>query len=396
MKFFTTNYSLSFIFFILLLGCSSSDDNDSNNQITQMPTAAISFDENSLFAGDNVVFMDNSNEGSSPILSWNWTFTGATPSTSTEQNPTVVFNSIGEFSATLTITTNDGSDSNSESFIVINSCPLYQCEKFPVSKTMNLNYGINAEHVMNIYLPLNNTASNKPTILINGGGAYEGSNLNLIDELAERLSSYGFVVATARYRNGIGDATANILRGMVDSKTAIRYLRSNSDNWEINPNQIFTGGWSSGAYNALIHAYWQESDVPQPLLDMVIPSLIGSWEGDQQGNPGVSSDVLGVINLAGSLFGTDEAFQNDLWITSDDIPMFAVYGELDDVVPCGALESQTGNWEFGPCIIDSRLQSLGISSELILIDDGSHYSPRESEHIDNYLPLLVEFIINNL
>lgn len=386
-----TNSILVIVAVFFLIGCSSSDDNPPINLPTQRPTAVMSFNTNTLFAGSNVVFTDNSDQGSSPIISWNWTFTGATPSTSSQQNPTVVFNGIGQFSASLTVTTNNGSDSVSESFVVINSCPLYDCEKFPVTRTSNIEYGIDAQHLMNIYLPLNNTVSSKPAILINGGGAYEGSNLELIDELAERLSSYGFVVATARYRNGVGNATANLLRGMVDSKAAIRYLRANADTWEINSNQLLVGGWSSGAYNALIHAFWQESDVPQSLLDSVIPDLIESWEGEQ-GNPGNSSEVSAVINLAGSLFGTEEAFQNDLWITPTDVPMFAVYGENDAIVPCGADETETGNWEFGPCIIDSRLQSLGITSELIIIPDGSHESPRESDQIDDYLPLLVDFI----
>lgn len=395
MKLYNPNPILSLFLFFLFIGCSSSDDSEPMNQVTERPTAAISFNTSALLAGNNIIFTDNSDAGSSPIVSWNWSFTGATPSTSTEQNPTIVFNTIGEFTATLTVTTNDGSDSTTENFVVINSCPLYACEKFPVSKTTDLSYGIDAQHIMNIYQPVNNTSSNKPTILINGGGGYEGSNLDLIDELAERLSSYGFVVATARYRNGVGNATANILRGMVDSKAAIRYLRTNAETWEINANQIFVGGWSSGAYNALIHAYWQESDVPQSLLDTVVPNLIESWEGEQ-GNPGVSSDILGILNFAGSMFGTEETFQDDLWITANDVPMFAVYGELDAIVPCDALELETGNWEFGPCVIDTRLQAVGITSELILIANGSHESPRESNEIDNYLPSLVDFIINTL
>jgi hypothetical protein len=102
--------------------------------------------------------------------------------------------------------------------------------------------------------------------------------------------------------------------------------------------------------------------------------------------------VIGVVNLAGSIFGTTEDFQDDLWITSSDIPMFAVHGDADEETPYGALESETGSWEFGSSIVHNRLLAIGVSSTLYTIEGGVHESPRLPENIDNYIEDLVGFL----
>lgn len=56
--------------------------------------------------GSSVNFTDNS---FGEIVSWNWTFEGGTPSTSTQQNPSgIVYNEAGYFDVSLTITDADG------------------------------------------------------------------------------------------------------------------------------------------------------------------------------------------------------------------------------------------------------------------------------------------------
>ncbi|MBI1224796.1 MAG: choice-of-anchor B family protein [Bacteroidetes bacterium] len=52
-----------------------------------------------------VQFMDSSDT----TFLWNWTFEGGTPSTSTEQNPTVIYSTPGTFNVTLTVTTQTAS-----------------------------------------------------------------------------------------------------------------------------------------------------------------------------------------------------------------------------------------------------------------------------------------------
>ena len=68
--------------------------------------------ETNVSLGQSIDFTDAS---TGTVSSWNWTFEGATPSTSTEQNPTgIVYNTPGDYNVTLVIT---GPTGNTEQVI---------------------------------------------------------------------------------------------------------------------------------------------------------------------------------------------------------------------------------------------------------------------------------------
>ncbi len=68
--------------------------------------ADFSADNTDVCAGGVVNFTDQS----AGATSWDWTFEGGTPSTSTDQNPTVTYNTIGEYDVTLEVS--DGSSTS--------------------------------------------------------------------------------------------------------------------------------------------------------------------------------------------------------------------------------------------------------------------------------------------
>ena len=70
-------------------------------------TADFTVSANNICVGETVQFTDNS-QGN--IVSWQWTFEGGDPPTSTNQNPTVTYNTGGDFDVTLTIF--DGTNTN--------------------------------------------------------------------------------------------------------------------------------------------------------------------------------------------------------------------------------------------------------------------------------------------
>ena len=71
------------------------------------PTALFSVYEDNLTAGDYAYFYD---ESTNNPTSWQWTFEGGTPSTSTEQNPVVQYQYNGTYAVTLTATNAYGSN----------------------------------------------------------------------------------------------------------------------------------------------------------------------------------------------------------------------------------------------------------------------------------------------
>jgi PKD repeat protein len=91
------------------------------------PTANFGASTTTVLAGNTVSFTDNSSQ--SPT-SWSWTFEGGTPSTSTSENPTVTYNTVGTYDVTLTATNTIGSDSETKyNYIeVVDELPVEYCE----------------------------------------------------------------------------------------------------------------------------------------------------------------------------------------------------------------------------------------------------------------------------
>lgn len=90
------------------IGCTASDQVVVTVQPCTVPTAASSASQTNICAGDCIDFTDNST--GSPT-GWQWTFTGATPASSTQQNPsTICYNTPGTYTVTLIVTNAFGSD----------------------------------------------------------------------------------------------------------------------------------------------------------------------------------------------------------------------------------------------------------------------------------------------
>lgn len=85
------------------------------------PTATFSVNDQSICEGVSVNYTDASSNSPS---SWNWSFPGGTPPSSTNQNPTVTYNSAGTYNAQLIATNSNGSDTILfTSYITVNAIP---------------------------------------------------------------------------------------------------------------------------------------------------------------------------------------------------------------------------------------------------------------------------------
>ncbi|MFC2155082.1 PKD domain-containing protein, partial [Acidobacteriota bacterium] len=87
----------------------------------QLPDVDFSVSATDIFVGDSVTFTDLSTENPT---SWDWTFAGGTPATSTVQNPTITYNTVGTYTVTLTATNVVGSDSETKiDYITVSEKP---------------------------------------------------------------------------------------------------------------------------------------------------------------------------------------------------------------------------------------------------------------------------------
>jgi PKD repeat protein len=105
---------------------------------TNLNTPNVPFNAMSC-TGTNVRFMDNSSRAFA--TSWSWTFQDGTPSTSTDRNPTVTFNSPGYKRVTFTATNAQGSTTKSDDYAVLISDQSVSWTA-PYSESFETNSGI--------------------------------------------------------------------------------------------------------------------------------------------------------------------------------------------------------------------------------------------------------------
>ena len=74
-----------------------------------IPTAEVLDFDKFICAGDSVTFSENSFGG--PINTYSWSFPGGTPSISSQVNPTITYNTAGEYDVTLRVSNASGVDS---------------------------------------------------------------------------------------------------------------------------------------------------------------------------------------------------------------------------------------------------------------------------------------------
>jgi PKD repeat protein len=105
------------------------------------PTADFIVSYDAIETGSSTVFTDLS---SNAPTSWQWNFTGGTPSTSTERNPVVTYSSAGSFTAELTVTNDAGNHSKTmTSYILVED---YSCQ------TPTMAYPSSTEYISRVKL----------------------------------------------------------------------------------------------------------------------------------------------------------------------------------------------------------------------------------------------------
>ncbi|MBN1340313.1 MAG: PQQ-binding-like beta-propeller repeat protein [Bacteroidales bacterium] len=91
--------------------------------------ADFNADNTTVCEGETVNYEDNS---SGNVVSWEWLFEGGTPSSSQQQNPSVVYNTAGIFDVTLTVYDGAGyATLTREDFILVNPLPAVSFSDLP-------------------------------------------------------------------------------------------------------------------------------------------------------------------------------------------------------------------------------------------------------------------------
>lgn len=217
---------------------------------------------------------------------------------------------------------------------------------------------------LSVYLP-KETKPNQTAVLIFPGGGY--SHLSMDKEgtkVAEWLNTLGIAAFVLKYRlpNDLimKDKSVGPLQ---DAQEAVRYVRSNAANWNINPNKIGTIGFSAGGHLA--------STLATHYDDRVYESKLNS-----SARPDFSILIYPVISMENgithkgsqtNLLGKDpsqiliDGFSNEKKITSQTPPTFLVHASDDGAV----LPENSINYYLA-------LKKKNVPAELHIYETGGH------------------------
>lgn len=209
-----------------------------------------------------------------------------------------------------------------------------------------------------------------PAVVCIHGGGWRGGDKIAFRPVIHLLAQRGFVAVSVKYRF----APKHPFPAQIeDVKSAVRYLRANADQLQVDPDRIGAMGASAGGHLATLLATTDERD-----------NLEGS------GNAGHSSAVQAAANVVGptdltrtfpesvqfmlrDLAGSElsEAQQSEAlgraspieYLGGDDPPLLLVFGTADPLVP----------YEQATLMVEA-CQAAGVPCELITIEGGGHGS----------------------
>ena len=114
-------------------------------------------------------------------------------------------------------------------------------------------------------------------VFVQGSGWEEQEMYHLLPKLTH-LAEQGYVIAAVQYRHS---RQATFPAQVIDMHNAIRFMKKHADEYCVIPDQIFASGSSSGGHTAVFSVLMNDDEEETNLF------------------PGISADVLGVLDLYG-------------------------------------------------------------------------------------------------
>jgi acetyl esterase/lipase len=237
-------------------------------------------------------------------------------------------------------------------------------------------------------------------VYVHGGswisGDYDTGGF-LIDTIGPELAANGFVVVSLDYRLGPKEHWPDQI---VDVKCAIRYLRANARQLNIDPHEIGAWGQSAGGHLVAllgtarpsagwdVGPYSDQSSAVEAVIDMAGPSDLLTM-GDQGDAVGVAESFVSLLGrVPHHQLGADLRKASPVtYIAPGDPPFLLVQSTNDEIV----YAQQTLE-------MAHDLGAKGVPYQVLMVQRGGHAfeSPSESPNENGIARTVVDFFVRSL
>ena len=258
-------------------------------------------------------------------------------------------------------------------FILLSSCtkeegitPQYSVQTHDSieRRYLNVPYGTDARHVMDLYLPAKRNSATPFVLLLHGGGWYEGYK-EYFKLIQDSLMGRGIASASMNYR--YVSPSIHYKELMADVDAALHYCISKHDSLNIRETGFAIGGVSAGAHLAMLYGYNYDKEARTGcILSFCGPSDFTdiSYLDTMQAHSDLRESVQ---QLAGAPYikgqPLDPAYEaiSPLYFVKNK-PLLMVYGDKDELV---LYHSQ-------PLPLDAKLSSLNYTHKFITLPGQGH------------------------
>jgi len=202
---------------------------------------------------------------------------------------------------------------------------------------------------LQILLPNTGQPGKKPCVLYVQGSAWMKQNVYFNATQLAEFAKRGYMVAIVEYRHtGIAPFPAQ----MQDAKTAIRYIRKNADKYNVDTNNLFIWGDSSGGHTALMvgvtqgvqndlddNVYGDVSAEVNAVIAYYPPSEIYVMRNYPSKFPHETADSPEGLLIGGKTVSENQVLAEKAsplhYVTKEHklVPMFIAAGTMDKTVP---------------------------------------------------------------
>lgn len=247
---------------------------------------------------------------------------------------------------------------------------------------------------MDVYEPQGDVLGARPAVVLAHGGSFVFGDKSAMQPYCELLARKGYVAVSIQYRLypflllGIPDSLAifdTAVKAVGDMRAAVRFLREDAataDQFHIDANNIFIGGYSAGAVTALHSGFIDSTDVLPAFLETIIANN-GGLEGisGTASNKTFASDAKAVVNMSGGLYRKE-------WVGLNNLPLVSIHGTADETVNyVYGLAAGIAFLE-GSSLLHQHAEEVGLWNFLETVPGGGHtntYSePQYEPYVDTF------------